>query len=523
MEEAVKLRGTVVMYNPDLERDITIEDVAAYAERTGLVKAKDIAVGIMTRSRYAILLPEGLSAEKFIGAIPRAVWEEGWSFYKWHHLDGGKVDNPQFKVLIDITGVPPDLYREKEIIRATSLFGTFLGTVEQSNPGDIAVWTAAIATTDLAKIPHAVAYRVGGRVEVADITPRKWIRCPLYKDNELPKPRPKFQPPSSPEEEVLPLSRAVLKDLCQGRDLQSLPEIVRLWLADEATSSLPSSPVTSIAARMGPTAMERPASPQMVEQTPEPTVQLLRRPATKDPGAPDQSTVRIRSPQVLEKSGEQNSATEQNRGAEQCNSAQGVTAVVTTEDGLNGAGHETQQSDSLVLATVPLGNTPQNHVVTPIPKARKDKGILGEGNRSEAMMGNIPKKASCRRTATRASSRPPRQDYSHDGRMTRSKRKSHDPAQEGMAQGESSKKPQQGRKPAQLIANLDGLVEVQVEYDHCSQLAQNMGFRTTQILKALEEDNLERTNEQLDPQSDQGERLSDFEPSSGDETDSEME
>lgn len=37
------------MYNPDLEIDITIEDVALYAERTGLVKAKDIAVGIMTR------------------------------------------------------------------------------------------------------------------------------------------------------------------------------------------------------------------------------------------------------------------------------------------------------------------------------------------------------------------------------------------------------------------------------------------------------------------------------------------
>lgn len=59
-EEAEKLQGTVVMYNPDLEIDITIEDVALYAKRTGLVKAKDIAVGIMTRSRYAILLPYGV-------------------------------------------------------------------------------------------------------------------------------------------------------------------------------------------------------------------------------------------------------------------------------------------------------------------------------------------------------------------------------------------------------------------------------------------------------------------------------
>lgn len=76
-------------------------------------------------------------------------------------------------MLIDIIGAFLDLYREREIIRATSMFGVYLGKVEQSTPGDVAIWTMAIATTDLAIIPHTVAYRVGGRVEVVEVVPKK--------------------------------------------------------------------------------------------------------------------------------------------------------------------------------------------------------------------------------------------------------------------------------------------------------------------------------------------------------------
>lgn len=56
-EEMDKLTGAVVMYNPELVIDLTIEEVARYAEKTGLVSAKDISVGIMTKSRYVIMLP----------------------------------------------------------------------------------------------------------------------------------------------------------------------------------------------------------------------------------------------------------------------------------------------------------------------------------------------------------------------------------------------------------------------------------------------------------------------------------
>lgn len=100
---------------------------------------------------------------------------------------------------------------------------------------------------------------------------------------------------------------------------------------------------------------------------------------------------------------------------------------------------------------------------------------------------------------------------------------------------ESSRKAQQRRPAAQLLQNMDGLVEVQVEYQHCASMARETGFRTAQILEALLEDNQERRDKQLQTESspegnsdqsnemDQGERLSDFEPDSEEEGDSDME
>lgn len=50
MEELTKLEGAIVMYNPELEFDLSIEQVAEYAARTGLVTANKVSVSIMTRS-----------------------------------------------------------------------------------------------------------------------------------------------------------------------------------------------------------------------------------------------------------------------------------------------------------------------------------------------------------------------------------------------------------------------------------------------------------------------------------------
>ncbi|KAF3322526.1 twinkle protein [Carex littledalei] len=77
-EERAKLDKVVVMYNPSLEVDLSVDQVAEYTASSGLIKVTKISVGIMTRSRYVILLPMGVDSAKFIEAILAKVWEEGF-------------------------------------------------------------------------------------------------------------------------------------------------------------------------------------------------------------------------------------------------------------------------------------------------------------------------------------------------------------------------------------------------------------------------------------------------------------
>lgn len=108
--ERAKLDNVVIMYNPALEVDLSIEEVAEYAATSGLVKANEISVGIMTRSRYAILLPMGIDPVQFIKSIPSRVWMDGFSFSLWCPLDDANVVIPRYKVMLDLIGIPLDLY-----------------------------------------------------------------------------------------------------------------------------------------------------------------------------------------------------------------------------------------------------------------------------------------------------------------------------------------------------------------------------------------------------------------------------
>lgn len=107
---------------------------------------------------------------------------------------------------------------------------------------------------------------------------------------------------------------------------------------------------------------------------------------------------------------------------------------------------------------------------------------------------------------------------------TRQKRKTLELAE---GKGESSKKVQQAHNPAQIL-NFDGLIEIQVEYDHCSRLAHGLGFRTAQIIEALEADNQDRREQRpashMDPEnSELGEPQPDCEIEPEEELGSDME
>lgn len=230
-EERAKLEKAVVMYNSELEIDLTIEQIAAYAATSGVVKADEVQVGIMNRSRSIIILPDHIDPAAFIGAIPWEVWNKGFSFSLWSPLTDTTLSIPHFKVLIDLIGIPLDIYREKEVVRAVSSFGTFLGTVEQPMEGDLACWTVALATTDLALIPHQVGFIVGGIETPVDVFTKTWMHCDVYKPEEMAQPRKQFFPPPPPvvndfnseDDDHFIGSRKVLEMLCSGIEFDKLP------------------------------------------------------------------------------------------------------------------------------------------------------------------------------------------------------------------------------------------------------------------------------------------------------------
>lgn len=59
-KEIARLQRAVVLYAPEIEVDLTIEEVAACAVKIGIVRQEDISVAVLTRSRYLISLPENL-------------------------------------------------------------------------------------------------------------------------------------------------------------------------------------------------------------------------------------------------------------------------------------------------------------------------------------------------------------------------------------------------------------------------------------------------------------------------------
>lgn len=145
--------------------------------------------------------------------------------------------------MLDLIGIPIDIYREHYVIRATSMIGIYLGTVEQAMEGDVACWTVVVATSSISLIPHQIALMMG-RLEVhVDVIPRKCVQSKIYKPDELPQPKERFLPPivqslsailaeglDHNEDDHFIGSRKVLEELCQGFQFDALPIGVQAML-----------------------------------------------------------------------------------------------------------------------------------------------------------------------------------------------------------------------------------------------------------------------------------------------------
>lgn len=466
-QELTKLERAVIMFNPNLDNALTIEQVAHYAVQSNLVKADEISIGVMSRSRYVIMLPNGIAPSTFIRAIPLDIWREGFSFYQWSSADDARLAMPHYKVLIDLVGIPLDLFREKEVIRATSSMGTFLGTVSQPREGDIAVWTVVVATTDLSLIPHQIGYMVGGLETPVEVIPKTWTHCPLYKASEIFQPKEKYQPifpktptpPASKEiivsnnGDILHISRSALLDLCRGKDPMELPEEVR--------------------AAVGGLAMAEEHNPTSVIATVDPTEAHAHN-----------------SPQV---------DTENQRGVEAYADEPVLSQGVVRDT--NEAGQNPQFPDSQgVIEGSPVsqkirdGNKDGNLTDTALsipPLVTGDK-VMGapskippkilQRNYDNFEIGDCSKSVRSAAIKTVSIFSPPVLRPS-----TRQKRLIQEQAR--AARGKPKKR---AKKQARIVTKSDGLIEVEVNYGHCYRLAKELGFNTLQVQQALELDNAER-------------------------------
>lgn len=199
-KELEKLSKAVVMHTQDYPLLVELDLVVKIAVDTGLVRKEEIAISQLTGSRFLIHLPDGLKVETFINATSPSLWDDGMTFQQWSpHVDATAIVIPTFKILLDLVGFPVLLWRESQIIKAASRFGTYLGTVKPEIAADKSAYKVAVATDDLSRIPLHVVLTAGGieyKVPVKAVVMEKGA---IYTHEEMPQYPPRFCKPTAPQ------------------------------------------------------------------------------------------------------------------------------------------------------------------------------------------------------------------------------------------------------------------------------------------------------------------------------------
>lgn len=539
--ERATLDRAVVMCNPSLENDLTIDQVAQYAVSTKMVKAEEVTVGTMTRSRYVILLPLGVDPAKFIRAVPAEVWDEGFSFSLWSPLDDATVAMPCYKVMLDLVGIPPDLYKEQYVIRATAAIGTYLGTVEQPTEGDVARWTVVLATSSLSLIPHQISYRIGGLEFPVVVIPKVCSQGEVYKEDELPQPKEKFMAPVRPlssssseegpqrkEDDHYIGSRRVLEELCQGIQFELLPIGVQAVLrgarsmTDFLTNELE-------AQRSQILVTQDPSEEVLVIATTENHQEIPMGDPVNQGVFPD---VDLFPTAVEDLHGNGTQAFGEKEGVEKDVVSQSTTFQktytrrVTEEVPKNlptaNKGHDIDIPVQSVSITAVSPNSERNILF--MASADNPPRILQrQVSMATAISQHGGQPIRQQLEAVRKESigpkilcEPTRQEKKRLLlESTKQKRKRRGKAQLKEGRADSFK---DGFQPKAAITNEEGLVEIQVEFEHCARIAEVTGFQTSQVVCALHEDNAERAQAN-DPE----ESSSEFDPQTEDVGDSDEE
>lgn len=580
--ELNRLNSSVVLHTGEPELELAPDLIASYAAQTGLVTKEEINVGVLNRGKYLISLPQGLSPETFIQKTPVEVWDLGFEFQQWTALEESAIIIPSFKLLLALEDLPPYLWRENYVTQAVSSMGTYLGSVAPPDPANLKQYLVVIATDDLQRISQHVGLRAGGIEHLLTIKVLKISTGTIYGPRDLPQLPRKFgrpeQPYSSPDssdgeeggfrDDMIPVSRRALEEICKGRDISELPEVVRAFLAGGESSSQPEVLLRAtenhrkdtrkqIATDTQPETVYQSAT--VVQSAKTQTGKPRNMPNTGQSDAAGQTTTRNDPPHGRTNVPRQ----QQERLANQSKPGQNHprrilqrTAAETTHlKGQSYPVHREKEVDRQqeILEEVPIqhGDLNQNENLPQRVRTRPEKRQQPEGPRKQSKdknsssMGRGQGRPWGKRGArvTHATTRALHVSHNRTtsgeaSTSTMLKRKTGAQNQAQEASGPSKKMSAQAKnnefilqspnqKQAQCKLNENGLYEVQVDYSHCLNLANNMGVDPELIVQTIRDDNTQRENQAKSPQILTEEELANhmrrFDPDSEDELDPEFE
>lgn len=238
-QELERLKQAIVVKTVD---PLGVDKIIELCADTGLVTKEDLSFASLSGGRFLIHLPGGVDPDSLIRALPSEPWERGLDFQRWSPLEYASINIPNYTVVINIWDLPPHLYHERFVIRATSGIGLYLGTIDQVDPTNMEVYTAVIATDNLERVPPTITLVEGGLQVTLPLKVLKVATGPIYRPHEIPTMPPKHHRPtrdqtmedttsSEEDDDVFHCSWRVLHDICQGRDMSTIPRVVQDMLA----------------------------------------------------------------------------------------------------------------------------------------------------------------------------------------------------------------------------------------------------------------------------------------------------
>jgi hypothetical protein len=120
-----------------------------------------------------MILPPGIEMDKVAKAIPRWVWDKGITLHSYSPLMDAGIAIPFFRVWLDLEGIPLELWKEGDVVRAVSRFGMYLGSLEPVMGGNYTTWSVFMAVEELERIPHAIEMKIVGMTFLVAVQPKR--------------------------------------------------------------------------------------------------------------------------------------------------------------------------------------------------------------------------------------------------------------------------------------------------------------------------------------------------------------